>query len=449
MRTLKKHLLISKRKRPKILMKYEAGPAKLKHFLSFIICVYGLGTITVAAVWDDLPVQKDLPDPLRMKDGRRVKTIADWKERRKEILALISRYEYGRVPPAPENVELDKLLAEDVRNEGLTHYRQVRLKMGPEQKLMMTLHIYFPAKLKVSRPAVLRIGLGDEAVRATNERGYIFACLDNRELDPDNEGYDVVGPAQKLYPKYDWGSLAVWAWGACRALDYLATLPEVDAGKVVITGHSRCGKTALLAGALDERFALVVPNGAGCGGTACARILSDGSESLGLITDKKRFYYWFQKGFGQFAGHEERLPFDQHFLKALIAPRPLLTTDAFNDRWANPLGNQAAFLGAMPVYNFLGVPENNMMHFRQGNHDQLPSDFKVLLDVAAHYFENYARPDNLCVLPYPDYIPKLQSEPQYSVMLEFVCSFSVIGWQPQAQLGDGFLHMNHPQNLRF
>ncbi|MEJ2701333.1 MAG: hypothetical protein P8Z79_02720 [Sedimentisphaerales bacterium] len=392
-------------------MTYEAEQTSMKRFLTFIICACVFNATTVGAVWDDLPVQKDLPDPLRMEDGRRVKTVADWKERRKEILALALHYEYGHVPPAPGNVELDKVLAEDVRNERLTRYRQVRLKMGPEQKLTMTLHIYFPAKLKVPRSAVLRIGLGDEAVRATNERGYVLACFDNRELDPDTEGYDVVGPAQKLYPAYDWASIAVWAWGACRALDYLVTLPEVDAGKVVITGHSRCGKTALLAGALDERFALVVPNGAGCGGTSCSRILSDGSESLGLITEKKRFYSWFQKDFGQFAGHEDRLPFDQHFLKALIAPRPLLTTDAFDDRWANPLGNQAAFFGAMPVYDFLGVPENNMMHFRPGNHDQSPSDFKLLLDVAAHYFENKARPDNLRVLPYPDYVPKLQSTP--------------------------------------
>jgi hypothetical protein len=166
-----------------------------------------------------------------------------------------------------------------------------------------------------------------------------------------------------------------------------------------------------LAGALDERFALVVPNGAGTGGTSCSRVLSDGSESLGLITDKKRFYYWFHEDFGRFAGHEDRLPFDQHFLKALIAPRPLLTTDALNDRWANPLGNQAAFLGAMPVYEFLGVPENNMMHFREGNHDQLPPDFKLLLDVAAHYFEKAPRPQNLRVLPFPDYVPKLHVEP--------------------------------------
>jgi hypothetical protein len=392
-------------------MIYEVGPTLMKRFLLFIIWACVFNAAAISAVWKDLPVQKDLPDPLRKKDGRRVKTVADWRERRQEILALLLHYEYGRVPPAPGNVKLDKLLAEDVRNEGLTRYQQVRLKMGPEQKLSMTLHIYFPAKLKGSHPAVLRIGLGDEAMRATNERGYVFACFDNRELDPDTEGYDIVGPAQELYPAYDWASIAVWAWGACRAMDYLVTLPEVDASKVVITGHSRCGKTALLAGALDERFALVAPNGAGCGGTSCSRILSEGSESLGLITDKKRFYYWFQKDFGQFAGHEDRLPFDQHFLKALIAPRPLLTTDAFDDRWANPLGNQAAFLGAMPVYEFLGVPDNNMMHFRQGNHDQLPSDFKLLLDVAAHYFEKAPRPRNLRALPFPEYIPKLHSAP--------------------------------------
>jgi hypothetical protein len=383
----------------------------MNNLLSLIILFACIpGTAVTAATWNNLPVITDLPDPLRMEDGRYVKTITDWRQRRKEILDLMLHYEYGHVPSPPGNVMLDSVLVEDVRNKGLTHYRQLRLKMGPEQKLFLTLHIYLPNGLKEKRPTVLRIGLGDEAVRMINKRGYIFACFDNNELDPDKEGSDVVGPAQQLYLEYDWASLAVWAWGASRALDYLATLPEVDAGKVVITGHSRLGKATLLAGALDERFVMVVPNGAGCGGTACARILGDDAESLSLITSKKRFYYWFQKDFGRFGGHEERLPFDQHFLKALIAPRPLLTTDAYNDRWANPLGNQAAFIGAMPVYNLLGVPQNNMMHFRQGNHDQLPSDFKLLLDTAAHYFEKAPRPDNLRTLPFPGYIPKIQSE---------------------------------------
>ena len=127
------------------------------------------------------------------------------------------------------------------------------------------------------------------------------------------------------------------------------------------------------------------------------------------ITSEKTFYSWFQKDFGRFAGHEERLPFDQHFLKALIAPRPLLTTDALDDRWANPLGNQAAFLGAMPVYRLMGVPQNNMIHFRDGGHDQLPSDFRLLLDTAAHYFEGAVRPDNLRILPFPDYVPKVSN----------------------------------------
>ncbi|MBN2312465.1 MAG: hypothetical protein JXM79_00960 [Sedimentisphaerales bacterium] len=155
----------------------------MKRFLPFCACVFNM--VAVADVWEDFPVQKDLPDPLRMEDGRRVKTVADWRERREEMFALLLLYEYGRVPPAPGNVELDQVLVEDVRNEGLTRYQRVLLKMGPEQKLMMTLHIYCPAKLKGSRPAMLRIGLGDEAVRAVNERGYIFACFGNQELDPD------------------------------------------------------------------------------------------------------------------------------------------------------------------------------------------------------------------------------------------------------------------------
>ena len=148
--------------------------------------------------------------------------------------------------------------------------------------------------------------------------------------------YDVPGPAQMAYPEYDWASLAVWAWGASRVLDYLATRPDINADQAVITGHSRTGKAALLAGALDDRFALVVPNGSGCGGAGTYRNAPKGVETLKLITLPNRWKSWLQKDFGRFGDQEARLPFDQHFMRALVAPRPVLSTDGLDDRWANP-----------------------------------------------------------------------------------------------------------------
>ena len=102
--------------------------------------------------------------------------------------------------------------------------------------------------------------------------------------------------AQSAYPSYSWGSLGVWAWGASRVVDYLIGegwvdapngIPDADPTKLIITGHSRRGKTALLAGAMDERFAMVVPNGSGCGGTGSFLVQGCACETIQLITSAR------------------------------------------------------------------------------------------------------------------------------------------------------------------
>ncbi|MFA6241446.1 MAG: hypothetical protein WC655_10975, partial [Candidatus Hydrogenedentales bacterium] len=108
--------------------------------------------------------------------------------------------------------------------------------------------------------------------------------------------------------------------------------------------------------------------------------------TLALITSPLRFFSWFKKDFAQFAGNETRLPFDQHFLRALIAPRAVLCTEAREDTWANPDGNEAAFDAAQPVFDFLKVPTHNALRIREGQHDQLAEDFQALLDFADTIF---------------------------------------------------------------
>ena len=129
----------------------------------------------------------------------------------------------------------------------------------------------------------------------------------------------------------------------------------VDATRVVLMGHSRLGKTALLAGAFDERIALVIPHQAGCGGTAPSR--GKVGESVKQIND--RFPHWFNGTFKEFNDHPDRLPFDQHCLVALMAPRPVLLTNAVEDTWANPEGQFEVLQAAAPVYRLLGAGGRN------------------------------------------------------------------------------------------
>ena len=354
---------------------------------------------------DALPAIAELPDPFRFEDGRRVASPEEWPARRAEMLELLLKYEYGHVPPAPGHVMLDEVLESGTRFEGASTFQSVRIRFGQGQKLSTTVHLYIPTTASGPMPLILRFGLGGEHAPAANAAGFAFACLDQTSLDPDTEGHDEVGPAQAAYAEYDWGSVAVWAWGASRALDYLVTLPEIDAKQTVITGHSRTGKAALLAGALDERFAMVVPNGSGAGGAAVYRHAPKGIETLKLITEPARFKSWFQVDFGKFGDAVERLPFDQHFLRAVIAPRPVLSTDAFGDQWANPEGTQLGWIAAQPVYDFLGAPENNLIHVRAGGHDQLAEDFDALLKSALTHFRGAEVTTAYRTAPFPELKP--------------------------------------------
>ena len=368
--------------------------------MNLLICLLAL-----ISAPDALPAINELPDPFLFEDGHRAASPAEWPARRAEMLELLLKYEYGHVPPAPGNVALDETLESGPRFDGASTFQALRLKFGPDQQLTTTVHLYLPAEASGTLPLILRFGLGGEHAQAANAAGFAFACLDQTSLDPDTEGHDEVGPAQIAYPDYDWGSVAVWAWGASRALDYLETLPEIDAKQAVITGHSRTGKAALLAGALDNRFAFVAPNGSGTGGAAVFRHAPKGIETLKLITDPARFKSWFQADFGQFADEVNRLPFDQHFLRAIIAPRPVLSTDASGDQWANPEGTQRGWMAAQPVYEFLGATENNLIHLRPGDHDQLAGDFEVLLEAAGAHFRGASPSPSLRIAPFPELLP--------------------------------------------
>src|SRR5262249_28075764 len=145
-------------------------------------------------------------------------------------------------------------------------------------------------------------------------------------------------------------------------------------------GHSRGGKATLLAGATDTRIALTAPNNSGCGGAGCYRFQGEKSEDIAAIL--KNFPFWFQPHFAEFIGHEDRLPFDQHTLKALVAPRALLSTEALGDLWANPSGTQQTYLAAREVFAFLGASEHIGIVFRPGGHEHNAEDWTTLLDFA-------------------------------------------------------------------
>ena len=338
---------------------------------------------------DKLPVVKGLPDPFVFNDGTRMTKPDQWPRRRDELQAMILHYEYGELPPAPGNTVGVELVSGSAAVKGATR-RVVKITCGPENKVTINLELTIP-KGKGPFPAIICGDLGwgrvpDDITAEIIKRGYILADFNRTELAPDSKtGYKSTG-LFVAYPDADCGAVAAWAWGFQRCVDFLETLDYVDKEKITVTGHSRGGKAAILAGATDPRVALTAPNCSGCGGSGCYKFQAPKSEDIAAIT--KNFPFWFAPGFTAFIGHIDRLPFDQHELKAICAPRAFFETEALGDLWANPEGSRQTYLAAREVYKFLGVPDKIGIVYREGKHEHNADDWNALLDFADQTFFN-------------------------------------------------------------
>jgi dienelactone hydrolase len=336
---------------------------------------------------DQLPVVKELPDPFQFADGSRVKSKEDWARRRAELEAMILHYQYGRLPPAPGNTRAVELGSGGYRAMKDVTHKTFKVTCGPEHKVSFVLDLLVP-KGKGPFPVILRGDAGwgmlrDEVAAEVVGRGYVLAQFNRTELAPDNKGYKETG-VYAAYPDADCGAVAAWAWGFHRCVDALLTLDYVAKDKIAVTGHSRGGKAALLAGATDPRVAITAPNNSGCGGAGSYKFQAAKSEDIAAIT--KNFPFWFGPRFTSFVGKIERLPIDQHEVKALCAPRALLTTEALGDLWANPEGSRQTHLAAKEVYKFLGAPDKIAIAYREGKHEHNADDWRVLLDFADEQF---------------------------------------------------------------
>jgi hypothetical protein len=339
-----------------------------------------------------------LPDPFTFDDGTRVKTREDWQKRRKEIFKTAVNLQYGNPPPEPEFLEVESL-----------HYGSrlgaFRIKTGTKEKpIVFVMRLFFPTEKMEKYPVIIDGDMCfpypfDSAYREPMKNsGVLYAVFDRTELAHDEPYKIPCGKREgQIYDTYpgNYGTLAAWAWGYSRCLDALIKLDVVDTSCVAFTGHSRGGKTAMLAGVLDERATIVNPSETNAGSCSCYRIkmtaiTEDGEEKRSETGADlvKAFPHWIGDNLAKYMDDPATLPFDAHYLKALVAPRVLLVGEAASDIWTNPIGTWQTTLAATEVFDFLGVKENLVWYFRKGYHFHKPQDIECLIEVIKRQKEN-------------------------------------------------------------
>lgn len=387
-----------------------------------------------------------LPDLLTRKNGHEVSTSEDWEtKRREEVLNLFKEEVYGSVPKMelkPTSVELieestSALNSTAIRIQKAIHYERngKRLKINilrylPKNVVAPPVFVgynFYGNQTTIDDPHVVLPESwvrNNEDMGITNERateasrgkrshrwpiqkiideGLGIALIYYGDIDPDRD--DFTDGVHSLFyeqgqskPKdNEWGAITAWAWGFSEVLNVLENDAALNNSKFIAFGHSRLGKTSLWAGALDERFDIVISNDSGCGGAALFR--RKYGETAAVIN--KSFPHWFNTNFKKYSSNEEALPIDQHMLIALMAPRPVYIASAEEDRWADPKGEYLSGYHATPVYNLYNKKglESNLLpaihtpihngigyHIRAGKHDVTDYDWEQYIKFAKLHF---------------------------------------------------------------
>lgn len=419
----------------------------MKRNYCFLLFFFFLITIHVYAqrenvISDESKVPEyQIPDVLARFKGGHVKTAKDWfKKQRPDILKVFMEEVYGKIPGIQEISDVKIWESSDNALNGLAIRKQLSLFFKKNDRILeVNVLMYLP---KTDRKVPVFLGYNftgnhavynDPNIRLTEswvannpsvgiinnqvteqsrasasdrwpvdeiiKAGYGLVTVYYGDVDPDkNDFSDGIHPffysKDQTRPKPDeWGSIAAWAWGLSRVMDYLEKDMLVDASKVAVLGHSRLGKAALWAGATDSRFAMVISNESGCGGAALSKRIF--GETVQIINTS--FPHWFCDNFLKYNNNEAQLTVDQHMLLALIAPRPLYVASAEGDSWADPRGEFLSAKYASSVYDLLGLeglptkemPQVNQpvmgtigYHIRSGKHNLTLYDWEQYIKFA-------------------------------------------------------------------
>jgi hypothetical protein len=388
----------------------------------------------------------NLPDPLVLKDGRKVTTAAMWwNQRRPEIVEDFDREVYGRVPRETPKVTWEATSTTQEKNGEIPVVTKklvghVDNSSYPQITVDIQLTLTTPAQATGPVPVIIEFGFGGfgrgrpgaaakskaAVAKPFNPgggppwqqqvlaKGWGYAILVPTSVQADNGAgltQGIIGLCNKGQPRKvdDWGALRAWAWGASRTLDYLETDPAVDARHVGIEGLSRYGKAAVVTMAYDPRFAIAFVGSSGAGGVKLhRRHFGEMVENVASAGE----YHWMAGNYLKYAGPltANDLPVDAHELVALCAPRPVFISvgsPQVEGTWIDAKGQFLATVAAGPVYKLLGKNDlgtSNMppietglidgeLAFRQhsGGHTTGPN-WPTFLAFASRYFQGTQKP---------------------------------------------------------
>jgi hypothetical protein len=394
----------------------------------------------------ELPIRKEMPDVMVMNDGKKVVNQQQWKKRREEIKRILEYYAVGQMPPPPGNVKGKEVQSETVL-DGKVKYRLVHLTFGPDEKLGLDVGVFTPVEggpfptiilqstsipgaVPLSRlpqgpnqgrgqDVLLLVGpvpgaesqaspankslsgfaSGPIAAQSLAEqnaevfrRGYALVAFNPNDCAEDTTLRNLDGSwafrntrFYPAYPGYDWGILACWAWGASRVTDYLEKDPAIDITKLIITGASRYGKSAMVAAAFDERL-MGAPVVTGGGGIGAYRFTGPRkSETLDIM--QKKYPNWFSPNLHEFWGQVEKLPFDEHWFLALAAPRPFIALEGDTDTISLSEAVRQSIFGAQPAYALFNAKERLGVNYAKHGHAFTTEDWAAMMD----FFDKHLR----------------------------------------------------------
>jgi hypothetical protein len=320
--------------------------------------------------YEALPTNQYLPDPFTFMNSSRMTSKSEWTCRRAEIAALAQEFELGYKPCTPYTATSGASVTVQNPFLGTLPGIKVTVNNGSGKEISFDCSIMYPTAGSAPYPAVIAFGYSSLDNQLLSSLGVAIINFPNDDIaEQGGTGSRGIG---KFYDytcfNQSAGALMAWAWGISRLVDALEKTPEVniDPKRLGVTGCSRNGKGALIAGAFDERIVLTIPQESGSGGAASWRVSDFQGSSVQRLQQIVTENCWLRGNFNQFSYTANKLPFDHHSIMALCAPRALLVIENTDQVWLGNISTWTTGNAAHMVWEALGISDK--MGFSQNGH---------------------------------------------------------------------------------